>query len=62
MQTFQFGMNWAGFSRYVGDVFGAPLALEGLAAFFVESVFLGLWIFGGGKLRPRRAPRVPVGR
>ena len=53
MQTFQFGMNWAGFSRYVGDVFGAPLALEGLAAFFVESVFLGLWIFGAGKLRPR---------
>jgi cytochrome d ubiquinol oxidase subunit I len=52
MQTFQFGMNWAGFSRYVGDVFGAPLALEGLAAFFVESVFLGLWIFGAGKLRP----------
>ena len=53
MQTFQFGMNWAGFSRYVGDVFGAPLALEGSAAFFVESVFLGLWIFGAGKLRPR---------
>ncbi len=53
MQTFQFGMNWAGFSRYVGDVFGAPLALEGLAAFFVESVFLGLWIFGWDKLRPR---------
>ena len=53
LQTFQFGMNWAGFSRYVGDIFGAPLALEGLAAFFVEAVFLGLWIFGAGKLRPR---------
>lgn len=53
MQTFQFGMNWSGFSRYVGDVFGAPLALEGLAAFFVESVFLGLWIFGWDKLRPK---------
>lgn len=53
IQTFQFGMNWSGFSRYVGDVFGAPLALEGLAAFFVESVFLGLWIFGRGKLSPR---------
>ncbi|MBE2318673.1 cytochrome ubiquinol oxidase subunit I [Solirubrobacter sp. CPCC 204708] len=53
LQTFQFGLNWAGFSRYVGDIFGAPLALEGLAAFFVESVFLGLWIFGAGKLRPR---------
>lgn len=53
IQTFQFGMNWAGFSRYVGDVFGAPLALEGLGAFFVESVFLGLWVFGWGRL-PRR--------
>ena len=53
IQTFQFGMNWAGFSRYVGDVFGAPLALEGLAAFFVESVFLGLWIFGWDRLSPR---------
>ncbi len=53
IQTFQFGMNWAGFSRYVGDVFGAPLALEGLAAFFVESVFLGLWVFGWDRLRPR---------
>ncbi len=62
MQTFQFGMNWSGFSRYVGDVFGAPLALEGLAAFFVESVFLGLWIFGCGQAAPARAPRVPVDR
>lgn len=53
LQTFQFGMNWARFSAYVGDVFGAPLALEGLGAFFVEAVFLGLWMFGWGRL-PRR--------
>ncbi|HMT05874.1 MAG: cytochrome ubiquinol oxidase subunit I [Solirubrobacterales bacterium] len=46
VQEFQFGMNWATYSAYVGDVFGAPLAIEGLAAFFLESVFLGLWIFG----------------
>ncbi|MFC7374740.1 cytochrome ubiquinol oxidase subunit I [Brachybacterium sp. GCM10030267] len=50
VQEFQFGMNWSEYARYVGDVFGAPLALEGLAAFFLESVFLGLWIFGWGKL------------
>ncbi len=53
VQEFQFGMNWSDYSRFVGDVFGAPLAMEGLAAFFVESTFLGLWIFGWGKL-PRR--------
>ena len=41
-------MNWSAYSRYVGDVFGAPLAIEGLAAFFLESTFLGLWIFGCG--------------
>jgi cytochrome bd ubiquinol oxidase subunit I len=46
VQEFQFGMNWSAYSRFVGDVFGAPLAIEGLAAFFVESTFLGLWIFG----------------
>ncbi|AHI23948.1 cytochrome ubiquinol oxidase subunit I [Corynebacterium vitaeruminis] len=50
VQEFQFGMNWSEYSRYVGDVFGAPLAFEGLAAFFVESTFLGLWIFGWGRL------------
>lgn len=43
---FQFGMNWARYSRYVGDIFGVPLAIEATAAFFLESVFLGLWIFG----------------
>ena len=53
VQEFQFGMNWATYSAYVGDVFGAPLAIEGLAAFFLESVFLGLWIFGWDLL-PKR--------
>ncbi|MGQ7295906.1 cytochrome ubiquinol oxidase subunit I [Quadrisphaera sp. KR29] len=50
VQEFQFGMAWSEYSRFVGDVFGAPLAIEGLAAFFVESTFLGLWIFGWGRL------------
>ena len=50
VQEFQFGMNWSAYSRYVGDVFGAPLAMEALAAFFLESTFLGLWIFGWGRL------------
>ncbi|MEH3154447.1 MAG: cytochrome ubiquinol oxidase subunit I [Gordonia paraffinivorans] len=50
VQEFQFGMNWSAYSRFVGDVFGAPLALEGLVAFFLESTFLGLWIFGWGRL------------
>ena len=50
---FQFVMNWSAYSRFVGDVFGAPLAMEGLLAFFMESVFLGLWIFGWDKLSPR---------
>ena len=53
VQEFQFGMNWSTYSRFVGDVFGAPLAMEGLAAFFVESTFLGLWLFGWGRLSPR---------
>src|SRR5690349_20323860 len=53
VQEFQFGMNWADYSRFVGDVFGAPLAIEGLAAFFLESTFLGLWVFGWGRLSPR---------
>ncbi len=53
VQEFQFGMNWSQYSRYVGDVFGAPLAMEGLAAFFLESTFIGLWIFGWGRLSPR---------
>ncbi|HMK91841.1 MAG TPA: cytochrome ubiquinol oxidase subunit I, partial [Thermoleophilia bacterium] len=53
VQEFQFGMAWSDYSRFVGDVFGAPLAIEGLAAFFLESVFLGLWIFGWGRLSKR---------
>jgi cytochrome bd ubiquinol oxidase subunit I len=53
IQEFQFGMNWSQYSRYVGDIFGAPLAMEGLAAFFLESTFIGLWIFGRGRLSPR---------
>jgi cytochrome d ubiquinol oxidase subunit I len=53
VQEFQFGMNWSTYSRYVGDIFGAPLAMEGLAAFFLESTFLGLWIFGWGRLGRR---------
>ncbi|RZS45227.1 cytochrome bd-I ubiquinol oxidase subunit 1 apoprotein [Herbihabitans rhizosphaerae] len=50
VQEFQFGMTWSAYSRFVGDVFGAPLAMEGLVAFFVESTFLGLWIFGWDRL------------
>ena len=53
VQEFQFGMNWSDYSRFVGDIFGAPLAIEGLLAFFLESTFLGLWIFGWGKLSKR---------
>jgi cytochrome d ubiquinol oxidase subunit I len=52
VQEFQFGMAWSEYSRFVGDVFGAPLALESLLAFFVESTFLGLWIFGWKQLKP----------
>lgn len=50
LQEFQFGMNWSDFSRFVGDVFGAPLAIEALLAFFLESTFIGLWIFGWNRL------------
>src|ERR1700749_2137521 len=53
VQEFQFGMNWGAYSRLVGNVFGAPLAMEGLAAFVLESTFLGLWLFGWDRL-PRR--------
>ncbi len=53
VQEFQFGMNWADFSRFVGDIFGAPLAIEALSAFFLESVFLGVWIFGWDRLSKR---------
>src|SRR6476646_10064034 len=53
VMEFQFGMNWSVYSRFVGSVFGAPLALEGLAAFFLESTFIGLWVFGWNHL-PKR--------
>lgn len=53
VQEFQFGMNWSEYSRFVGDIFGAPLAIEALLAFFLESTFLGLWIFGWDKLSKR---------
>src|SRR4029077_1107967 len=53
VQEFEFGMNWSVYSRFVGNVFGAPLAIEGLAAFFLESTFLGLWIFGWDRLSPK---------
>jgi cytochrome d ubiquinol oxidase subunit I len=53
VQEFEIGMNWSTFSRFVGGVFGAPLALEGMVAFFLESTFLGLWLFGWNRL-PKR--------
>ncbi|GMB01452.1 cytochrome ubiquinol oxidase subunit I [Pelosinus sp. IPA-1] len=53
VQEFHFGMNWAEYSRFMGDIFGAPLALEALTAFFIESTFLGLWIFGWERLSKR---------
>jgi cytochrome bd ubiquinol oxidase subunit I len=53
VQEFEFGMNWSVYSKFVGNVFGAPLAIEGLVAFFLESTFLGLWIFGWNRLPPR---------
>ncbi|MCL4302569.1 MAG: cytochrome ubiquinol oxidase subunit I [Anaerolineae bacterium] len=53
VMEFQFGMNWSEYARFVGDIFGAPLAIEALLAFFLESTFIGLWIFGWDKLSPR---------
>jgi cytochrome d ubiquinol oxidase subunit I len=53
VEEFQFGMNWSAYSAFVGNVFGAPLAMEALLAFFLESTFIGLWIFGWNKLPPR---------
>ena len=50
VQEFQFGMNWSEYSRFMGDIFGAPLAIEALLAFFLESTFLGVWIFGWDRL------------
>ena len=53
VQEFQFGMNWSSYSVFVGNIFGAPLAIEGLLAFFMESTFLGIWIFGRGRVSKR---------
>ncbi|MDH2429578.1 cytochrome ubiquinol oxidase subunit I [Sphaerisporangium sp. TRM90804] len=53
VMEFQFGLSWSGLTHFAGDVFGAPLALETLGAFFLESTFLGLWIFGWNRLPPR---------
>ena len=52
VQEFQFGMNWSNYSVFVGNIFGAPLAMEGLLAFFAESTFIGLWLFGRNRLPP----------
>ena len=56
VQEFQFGMNWSEYSRFVGDIFGIPLAIEALLAFFLESTFLGLWLFGARQAAERAAP------
>ena len=61
VQEFEFGMNWSAYSRFVGDVFGAPLAMEGLAAFFLESTFLGLWVFGWDRLPKTDPPGLYLG-
>ena len=53
---FQFGTNWAYYSHYVGDIFGAPLAIEGLMAFFLEATFVGLFFFGWDRLSKSAAP------
>src|SRR5690625_2074012 len=53
LQEFQFGMNWSTYSRFVGDVFGPSLAIEGLLAFFMESTFIGIWVFGWDRLSKR---------
>jgi cytochrome d ubiquinol oxidase subunit I len=53
VQEFQFGMNWSEYSRFVGDIFGAPLAIEALLAFFLESTFIGIWLFGWDRLSKR---------
>ncbi len=50
---FEFGLNWSSYSVFVGNIFGAPLAIEGLLAFFLESTFVGLWVFGRDRLSPR---------
>lgn len=53
VQEFHFGLNWSEYARFIGDIFGAPLAIEALMAFFMESTFIGIWIFGWDKLSKR---------
>lgn len=53
IQEFQFGMNWSNYSRFMGDIFGAPLAIEALLAFFLESTFIGIWQFTWDKFKPQ---------
>ena len=53
VQEFQFGLNWANYARFMGDIFGAPLAIEALLAFYLESTFIGVWVFGWDKLSPK---------
>lgn len=60
-QEFQFGMNWSTYSRFVGDVFGPSLAIEGLLAFFLESTFIGIWVFGWNRLG-KTSPNVRLAR
>src|SRR5699024_11452895 len=52
IQEFQFGMNWSYYSRFMGDIFGAPLAMEALLSFLIESTFIGLWMFTWDRLKP----------
>ncbi|WP_288804859.1 cytochrome ubiquinol oxidase subunit I, partial [uncultured Bifidobacterium sp.] len=52
IQEFQFGMNWSNYSRFMGDIFGAPLAIEALLAFFLESTFIGVWMFTWNRFKP----------
>lgn len=60
VQEFHFGMNWSEYSRFMGDIFGAPLALEALTAFFIESTFMGAWIFGWDRLSAKAHATVAV--
>jgi cytochrome bd ubiquinol oxidase subunit I len=53
VMEFQFGTNWARYSKFVGDIFGAPLAAEGIFSFFLESAFMGLYLFGRGRVSER---------
>ena len=60
VQEFQFGMNWSEYARYMGDIFGAPLAFEALLSFFLESTFVGIWVFGRGRISPKAHLRISI--